>query len=561
MAHKRKWFAWCPQPQTPIFGVLRQYSKPIIALISVSIIAASFIAASSFFAFSQSVATAPLIIDNLPETSATPTGATGTPGDTGSQSPKGDTGATGAIGMQGSYLPDYFDSGWVDITGKQGQKIIIPHNLNSNDVTVEITGKQTANGSEHQTYLGLGPNGTQEWTKWYGGTGFDFADSAIQTSDGGYAIAGYTNGPADHDSYMLLIKTFPNGTQQWAKCYGTGSDDGSSVVQTSDGGFAIAGSSNSVGTAGGDDVFLVKTSANGTQEWAKYYGGINDDYGDCIIQTSDGGFAIAGTSYSANPAGTSNLNGTKCEDVFLVKTSPNGTQEWAQYYGGTDADCGYCVVQTSEGGYVITGQSLSNGTTGGVDFILVKTYANGTQEWIKWYGGIGSQYGYCVVQTSDAGYAISGKSGEDMFLVKTSANGTQEWAKKYGETDNDCGYSLIQTFDGGFAIAGFSYLGGTSGRDVLLVKTSADGTQQWTKCYGGTGDDCGYCVVQTSDGGFAIAGTSTSKGTAGSMDVFLVKTEPEQGLARVDSSANTIVLYRGISDTYWNYVRVRIWKK
>jgi hypothetical protein len=188
--------------------------------------------------------------------------------------------------------------------------------------------------------------------------------------------------------------------------------------------------------------------------------------------------------------------------------------------------------------------------------------------WTKWYGGISADQARSIVATSDGGYAITGYSysaggegGSDVFLVKTDSGGNLLWQNWYGGTGDDFGQSVVATSDGGFAIVGWSSSNGThGGSDAFLVKTASDGTQQWAKWYGGTLDDWGYSVVATSDGGYAITGFSTSTGTHGASDVFLVKTDVEQGLARVGTSANFIVLYRGISDAYWNYVRVRIWK-
>jgi hypothetical protein len=226
-----------------------------------------------------------------------PQGLKGDTGATGSQGPKGDTGATGpagpqgatgatgATGAQGPYLPDY-DSGWFDITSMAGQFFNITHNLNYSDVLVDITGKATATGAVHQR-LGL-TSYIPGWNKTYGGAHHEWGYSVVQTSDGGFAIAGYTFSFGAGLSDVYLVKTDSLGIMQWNKTYGgPGSDFGHSLVVTSDGGYAIAGYTDYPGPDGYDDMFLVKTDAEGefglvrtatTANTVELYRGVNDIY-------------------------------------------------------------------------------------------------------------------------------------------------------------------------------------------------------------------------------------------------------------------------------------------
>ena len=361
---------------------------------------------------------------------------------------------------------------------------------------------------------------TTEWTKTYGGKGNDEGYSLVQTSDGGYAIAGDTNsfGAGGYDFY--LVKTDSTGTMQWNNTYGgTGNEIGYSVIQTSDGGYAIAGETNSHG-AGGYDVYLVKTDSAGNMQWNKTYGGTGDDEGYSLVQTSDGGYAIAGET---------NSFGAGSDDFYLVKTDSAGNMQWNKTYGGTGDDEGYSLVQTSDGGYAIAGITNSFGA-GSYDVYLVKTDSAGNMQWNKTYGGTGDDEGYSLVQTSDGGYAIAGETNSygagdyDFYLVKTDSAGTMQWNQTYGGPDNEDGTSLVQTSDGGYAMTGDTNSFGAGGYDFYLVKTDSTGTMQWNNTYGGKDNEYAtFGLIQTSDGGYAMTGDTNSFG-AGGYDVYLVKT-------------------------------------
>jgi len=259
--------------------------------------------------------------------------------------------------------------------------------------------------------------GNLQWAKAYGRTGADLAFSVQQTSDGGYIVAGYTTSFGAGGADFFVVKTYANGNIQWAKTYGgTGADTAWSVQQTSDGGYIVAGYTTSFG-AGNNDIFLIKTDANGDVQWAKAYGGAGDDRAYSVQQTSDGGYIVAGETRSFGAGGS---------DIFLIKTDEFGNVQWAKTYGGTNNEWAYSVQQTSDGGYIVAGTrriSLN------YDIFLIKTDANGNVQWAKTYGGGGEDRAYSVQQTSDGGYIVAGRTGSfgaggsDIFLIKTDANG------------------------------------------------------------------------------------------------------------------------------------------
>jgi hypothetical protein len=241
----------------------------------------------------------------------------------------------GAGGQNISKASINYDSGWINITDKCGQNIIITHGLNSTDIMVDVQGKTTAGGGPHQRYYGLTAY-MPGWSKTYGGTNFDRANALVQTTDGGYALAGVTQSFGAGSSDSWLVKTDSAGNVLWNQTYGgTNSDGTNALVQTSDGGYALAGYTASFG-AGGYDFWLVKTDSTGNTLWNKTYGGTGDDWAYALVQTSDGGYALAGYTASFGAGGG---------DVWLVKTDVESGLAWADssantitlYRGATDA--------------------------------------------------------------------------------------------------------------------------------------------------------------------------------------------------------------------------------
>jgi hypothetical protein len=366
-----------------------------------------------------------------------------------------------------------------------------------------------------------------EWNQAYGQSGDDEVFSVVQTRDGGYALGGFTNSSGAGSYDFWLIKTDVNGTMLWNRTYGgTGDDEAYSVIQTADGGYALVGYTDSFG-AGETNAWLVKTDANGNMVWNQTYGGRATNQATAVTQTSDGGYAIAGYTDSY---GTGNY------DFWLIKTDANGTMLWNQTYGGTGDDKGYSVIQTTDGGYALAGYTASYGA-GMDDFWLVKTDASGNLKWNQTYGGAGDDGAYSVIQITDGGYALGGYTNStgagryDFWLVKTDVNGTMLWSHTYGDTGDEFGSAVVQTSDGGYALAGPTDSYGAGDFDFWLVKTDSSGNMQWNKTYGGSGDDEPYSLIPTSDGGFALAGFTSSFGV-GIYDGWLVKT---------DASGSTVI--------------------
>ena len=266
--------------------------------------------------------------------------------------------------------------------------------------------------------LKLDSYGNVDWQKTYGGTGVDHANSIQQTSDGGYIVAGYTAsfGAGGQDIWVLKLNS--DGSVAWQKTYGGSNYDyANSIQQTSDGGYIVAGSTGSFG-AGGYNTWVLKLNSNGSVAWQKTYGGSTTDGANSIQQTSDGGYIVAGQTGSF---------GAESYDFWLLRLNSNGSVAWQKTYGGSNYDVANSIQQTSDGGYIVAGYTYSFGAEG-QDIWVLKLNSDGSVAWQKTYGGSNYDVANSIQQTSDGGYIVAGQTalgagGSDIWVLKLDSEG------------------------------------------------------------------------------------------------------------------------------------------
>lgn len=383
--------------------------------------------------------------------------------------------------------------------------------------------------------VGATPAAAQQWAASYGGAGQEYALAVQQTSDGGFITAGATEsfGAGGRDGW--IVKLDASGGIVWEKAYGSpGSEVWESIQQTSDGGYIVLGRTNSFG-AGGFDFWVAKLFSDGTIDWQRTYGSTTDDFAYSIQQTTDGGYIAAG-----------HTDATGWGDMWLLKLTSSGTITWQKSYGGgtglDDWDGAYFVRQTSDGGYIATGETGYFGA-GNHDIWVLKLDASGNVTWQKSYGGPLRDWASSAQEVTGGGFIVAGLTesfgagGSDAWILKLDALGNVSWQNAYGGSGTDWLWSpVVEPAGGGYAVSG------GSGDDAWLLRLDNLGNLTWDRGYGGTAYDEADPVQLTSDGGFVLAGLSTSFG-AGQGDFWLLKVDAAgaiSGCPSVRATATTV---------------------
>lgn len=378
----------------------------------------------------------------------------------------------------------------------------------------------------------------------------DGGSAVTMTSDGGYIITGQTIPSANVDfPDAYAVKTDQYGKVLWAKNYGgQNSEQASDVIQTADGGYLFAGSTDSFG-AGVLDGYLIKTDSQGVLQWSNTYGGNQDDVFHAVIATADGGFLAVGSSIKP---------GTQDRDAFMVKVDNLGNEQWNKRFGGSGGENAFAVLQTGDHGFIFAGSTTSFGA-GNFDVYLVKTDSVGVEQWSKTYGGPDLEEAAAMDATSDGGYILAGftsgtgAGGRDMYLIKTDGNGNLVWSNTFGFTHNDGASAVKQTPDGGYIIAGSTVTTVTQQKqftDGYVVKADANGNKIWDQLYGSSNNEEFADVQLSSDGRYVLAGSTTSYSK--DSDVYFLKIADQGGVTNILPGIQTIPESFELSQNYPN---------
>mgnify|MGYP000297037482 FL=1 len=408
--------------------------------------------------------------------------------------------------------------------------------------------------------------GELDAVKTYGGSKNDVAQSVVKTIDGGYAVLGHSqsnNGDLKdktNESFDFWVMKFTaNNSLLWSKTFGGTEDDrGNDIIQTADGGFAIFGftqSSNGdvIQNNGSKDFWIAKLTRTGTLTWQKSFGFSGSDYGTSLIQTNDNGYLLTGVIDVTASGGEGNSRTSQRHaggDVWAVKLSAVGNFEWSKYFGGSFTDTAFGVEKTADNGFIIVGSSDSNDVDisdnkGSYDFWVLKISSSGTLLWEKSFGGTEIDEARAITSTTDGNFIIVGDTrssdvnvsnnngAADLWMLKISPEGNLLWEKTIGATGFDVARSVSKSQDNGFVISGSSRSsdGGYTNQgqnDAWVLKTDANGNILWQKTVGGTEIDFFYDAVELNNLEIIAVGESSSSNgdieeNKGFSDVLIIK--------------------------------------
>ena len=337
------------------------------------------------------------------------------------------------------------------------------------------------------------------WTRHLGTSAHDFAFDVI-VNKLGYLTLGVSDIHGQYNWDFYLVQTNNAGDTLWTRTYGEpGYDVGYALTAAGDETYVLAGVTSPAYTY---DIYLVKVAANGFPIWTRIIDMTDSDWAYSISPTTDGGFILAGTSYLPDSS----------DQALLLKVNALGQMEWYRRFGGVNSETGWHAEQTSDGGYILAGESTWDefGSHGSV--YVVKTTSSGSPEWIGHYGGPRSEDGHHILETADGGFLVAGRTNSygngdwDAYFIKLDSNGDTLWTRTSGGSAWDHCVCMAKAADGDYVAAGYTYSFGVYGEDVYIVKISPDGDFRWTMTVGQAIQDEAFGIARTYDNGFILAG-------------------------------------------------------
>ncbi len=344
--------------------------------------------------------------------------------------------------------------------------------------------------------------------------GFDVAE----LPDGGFIFAGSTWMAQTASTDVLLVRTDVEGIVLWTKSFGgVYKDEAFAVESTSDDGFIITGSTESY-TNGFNDVWLIKTDADGAMQWSNSFGGTSVDYGLDVKECVSGGFIIAGVTEHSITGG---------RYAWLIRTDEVGNEIWNRRYGGFERDFASSVAQTSDGGFMVTGATGAT-STGSAALWLFKVGPNGDAVWERIVNDVVSTSGSRLVIPDDGSIAVIGNAMPDAIqtsnMIFVRIDPTGDVLVNTVLQENAFGTGISATSDGSFIVCGYTNPYGSDGSDIVLSKIGREGNTIWKKLIGGSRLDRARAVITTRDNGYMITGNTRSFGH-GDLDMLMLKTD------------------------------------
>ncbi|MBQ5403429.1 MAG: hypothetical protein IIU11_03535 [Bacteroidales bacterium] len=355
-----------------------------------------------------------------------------------------------------------------------------------------------------------------EWAQTFGGDGWDEAASCVETRDGDYVVAGFAK---QQEHHLWIVKMRRNGQGRWGKTFADYFISAAkSIISTSDSNLVVTGYAIRKRDFQ-SNLLLMKLDTLGNILWQKTFGGDGDEQGLKVIETRDGGYAIAGFSSSNNDAEP---------NWYVIKTDRNGNLQWEKQYGGSNDDRAFSIAQTYDNGFVVTGY-IGSGDGGRKLMSIIKLDADGTDIWSQNYDLNNWTSGAAIIATRDslivaAGYTRAYSITDyDLFVVKTDMNGDTLWTRTYGDEHWQESTDIVETFDNCFVVSGFSMSNIKDLSSFLMVKYNPEGDMMWKQVFKRKSQDYAKSIIETRDNGLLLAGTTFSYGKGWDMAVLKMK--------------------------------------
>jgi hypothetical protein len=325
-----------------------------------------------------------------------------------------------------------------------------------------------SSGPQDAYLVRINEKGDTLWTRRYGGASYEAFHGIKQTTDGNYIAVGYTSSSGAGNKDIWLAKLNPEGDTIWTRTYGHNLNDCAyTVCETGDQGYIFAGYVDGPSGWIKGDLWIVKTDAYGDTIWTRCYGGSGEDLG-ITIDTTAGGYIIAGNTMSFGAGG---------KDAWLLRTNANGDTLWTRTYGLDQEDVGYGVCCTPDGGVIMTGYINGTGAWTPGDLWIIRTDGQGDTIWTRVLGTAGEDDSWSVIPAPAGGYICGARKGVnngDLWIVRISESGDTLWTMTRGGVSQDAGLGIVVTPDGGFLCAGYTFSTGAGNADFYVVKLESE---------------------------------------------------------------------------------------